>query len=204
MKTVILVFAMKEEMQAFLELAPLPLNVIEQAVETTVGAYRVVCITTGVTMLNTYKLYPYLLLEKPVEVIQVGTCAGLKKQPIGSVLHAKTFFNADLDLTAFDRPLGWLWQETLSHLAKPILVSGSQFLASQDAVNAVIKKFDADAFDMESFGFFTICKDQHIPFSTIRGVSDNGETHANTTFAQHLQLASKNAAKATIAYLQKP
>jgi adenosylhomocysteine nucleosidase len=200
MKKILLVFAMDEEKQAFLDTINTQVVVHESYESIKIGNVHVILMTTGVTMLNTYKLYPILLLEKPTEVIQVGTCAGLKQQPIGTVIHAHTFFNHDLDLTAFDRPLGWLWKEKLA-VKKPILVSGSSFLASKEAAEKVVSKFDADGFDMESFGFYTICRDQGIPFHSIRGVSDNGQQDASQSFLEHMRLAANNAAKATIVYL---
>jgi adenosylhomocysteine nucleosidase len=202
MKTTILVFAMIEELQAFLAVTNTPIQLIDEQQEIVFNQNRIIVKVTGVTMLNTYKLFPLLMKEKPNEVIQVGTCAGLKNQKIGSVIHAKTFFNNDLDLTAFNRPRGWLWKDPLPTKAKPILVSGSRFLASKHEVEQVVKTYDADGFDMESFGFFVMCQNHHIPFSSIRGVSDNGETHANTTFLENLQLAATNAAEATMHYLK--
>ena len=106
MKTIVLVFAMKEEMQAMVDVLPKPLVTKSGYLEIQLNPKLTVqLITTGITMLQCYRLLP-LLNPKPSEVIQVGTCAGLKQQAIGDVIHAKTFFNADLDLTAFGRSLG--------------------------------------------------------------------------------------------------
>jgi nucleoside phosphorylase len=55
---------------------------------------------------------------------------------------------------------------------------------------------------MEAFGFYTMCQAHQIPFISIRGVSDNGETHAGVTFEQNLALAAQAAARATLTYLQ--
>jgi nucleoside phosphorylase len=199
-KTILLVFAMEEELQAMLDQLPQPIQSHATYLECAVKDTRVLLLLTGVTMLKTYQLYPMLLLEKVDEVIQVGTCAGLKQQPIGTVIHAKTFFNHDLDLTAFGRPQGWLWKEQVQ-VIKPVLVSGSKFLSSKVEAEKVVALYDADGFDMESFGFYTICRDQNIPFSSIRAVSDNGEHHANKTFEDHLRFASTQAASYTLTYL---
>jgi adenosylhomocysteine nucleosidase len=153
-------------------------------------------------MLQCYRLLP-LLNPKPNEVIQVGTCAGLKQQAIGDVIHAKTFYNADLDLTAFGRSPGRLFVEKKLKVTPHILVSGSSFLASTEKANHVKNTFQADGFDMESFGFYTMCASHDIPFSSIRGISDNGQNHANQSFEKNLAIASKQAALATLTYLQK-
>jgi nucleoside phosphorylase len=135
-------------------------------------------------------------------VIQVGSCAGLKQQAIGDVIHAKTFFNADLDLTAFGRSMGRLYVEQQSLISSHVLVSGSSFLASTEKAEYVKQTFQADGFDMESFGFYTMCSDLSIPFSSIRGISDNGQSHANQSFEKNLAVASKQAALTTLRYLE--
>jgi nucleoside phosphorylase len=151
-------------------------------------------------MLQCYRLLP-LLKPKPSEVIQVGTCAGLKQQAIGDVIHANTFYNADLDLTAFGRSPGRLFIENKLTVNPHVLVSGSSFLASTEKANHVKNTFQADGFDMESFGFYTMCASLDIPFSSIRGISDNGQTHANESFEKNLAIASKQAALRTMTYL---
>ncbi len=202
MKTIVLVFAMKEEMQAMVDVLPKPLVTKNGYLETQLNPKLTVqLITTGITMLQCYRLLP-LLNPKPSEVIQVGSCAGLKQQAIGDVIHAKTFFNADLDLTAFGRSMGRLFVEKKQTITPHVLVSGSSFLASTEKANHVKNTFQADGFDMEGFGFYTMCASLDIPFSSIRGISDNGQTHANQSFEKNLSIASKQAAIATLRYLQ--
>jgi nucleoside phosphorylase len=202
MKTIVLVFAMKEEMQAMLDVLSTPLQSKDGYLQTHINQKLTVqLMTTGITMLQCYRLLP-LLNPKPSEVIQVGSCAGLKQQAIGDVIHAKTFFNADLDLTAFGRSMGRLFVEKKQTINPHVLVSGSSFLASIEKAEHVKKTFQADGFDMESFGFYTMCSSLDIPFSSIRGISDNGQTHANQSFEKNLAIASKQAALATLKYLQ--
>jgi nucleoside phosphorylase len=201
MKTIVLVFAMKEEMQAMLDLLSTPLETKDGYFQTKLNANLTLqLITTGITMLQCYRLLP-LLKPKPSEVIQVGTCAGLKQQAIGDVIHANTFYNADLDLTAFGRSPGRLFIENKLTVNPHVLVSGSSFLASTEKAIHVKNTFQADGFDMESFGFYTMCASLDIPFSSIRGISDNGQTHANESFEKNLAIASKQAALRTMIYL---
>lgn len=202
MKRIILVFAMQAEMDAFKSQVNVPLNVFPTHEDFHFQNQTVRLVLTGITMLNCYKLQPHLLEFKPNHVIQVGTCAGLRKQPIGEVIHAQTFFDADLDLTSFKRPRGRLYANEKINIKHPVLVSGSSFLDSEETAKKVIENFDADAFDMESFGFYTMCEQQGIPFSSIRGVSDNGQSNANTTFEMNLKQAATAAAVATLTYLK--
>jgi nucleoside phosphorylase len=190
-------------MQAMVDVLSTPLLSKDGYLQTYINPKLTVqLMTTGITMLQCFRLLP-LLNPKPSEVIQVGSCAGLKQQAIGDVIHAKTFFNADLDLTAFGRSMGRLFVEKKQTITPHILVSGSSFLASTEKANHVKKTFQADGFDMEGFGFYTMCASLDIPFSSIRGISDNGQTHANQSFEKNLAIAAKQAALATLSYLQR-
>lgn len=202
MKKIILVFAMQAELDAFKSQIKKPIISQEGYEEFRLGHQTIRLVLTGITMLNCYKLQPHLAEFKPDLVIQVGTCAGLRKQAIGEVIHAQTFFNADLNLTMFQRPLGRLYAKEKVNLKHPVLVSGSAFLDSEASAKKVVQQFEADAFDMESFGFYTMCEQQKIPFTSIRGVSDNGVSNANTTFEMNLKKAATAAAIASIQYLK--
>ena len=202
MKKIILVFAMQAELDAFKTQLKTPTKVYSGYEEIQLSKQILRLVLTGITMLNCYKLQMHLTEFKPDLVIQIGSCAGLRKQRIGEVIHAQTFFNADLDLTTFQRPLGRLYAKEKVKIQHPVLVSGSTFLDSEASVQKVIQQFDADAFDMESFGFYTMCEQQNIPFSSIRGVSDNGQSDANTTFETNLHKAATAAAIYTLNFLK--
>jgi adenosylhomocysteine nucleosidase len=202
MKKIILVFAMQAELDAFKSQLKAPTTARDGYEEIQDSNQNIRLVLTGITMLNCYKLQRHITDFKPDLVMQIGTCAGLRKQNIGDVIHAQTFFNADLDLTTFQRPLGRLYAKEKVKMKHPILVSGSKFLDSEESAAKVVQQFEADAFDMESFGFYTICEQQKIPFTSIRGVSDNGQSNANTTFEMNLKKAATAAAIATLQYLK--
>lgn len=202
MKKIILVFAMQAEIDAFKSQLKTPTQFHHGVEEIHLSQQTIRLVLTGITMLNCYKLQQHIDEFKPNLVMQIGTCAGLRKQKIGDVIHAQTFYNADLDLTTFQRPLGRLYPREKVNIQHPILVSGSTFLDSEKRVKEVIQQFDADAFDMESFGFYTMCEQQKIPFSSIRGVSDNGQTNANATFEINVKKAATAAAMYTLEYLK--
>ena len=202
MKKIILVFAMQAELDAFKSQLKSPTTACDGYEEIQNSNQNIRLVLTGITMLNCYKLQQHISEFKPGLVMQIGTCAGLRKQNIGDVIHAQTFFNADLDLTTFQRPLGRLYVKEKVKMKHPVLVSGSKFLDSEESAANVVQQFEADAFDMESFGFYTICEQQKIPFTSIRGVSDNGQSNANTTFEMNLKKAATAAAIATLQYLK--
>jgi len=202
MKKIILVFAMQAELDAFKSQLKAPTTARDGYEEIQDSNQNIRLVLTGITMLNCYKLQRHITDFKPDLVMQIGTCAGLRKQNIGDVIHAQTFFNADLDLTTFQRPLGRLYAKEKVKMKHPVLVSGSKFLDSEESAANVVQQFEADAFDMESFGFYTICEQQKIPFTSIRGVSDNGQSNANTSFEMNLKKAATAAAIATLQYLK--
>ena len=202
MKKIILVFAMQAELDAFKSQLKSPTTSHDGYEDIQLLKQNIRLVLTGITMLNCYRLQRHITDFKPDLVMQIGTCAGLRKQNIGDVIHAQTFFNADLDLTTFQRPLGRLYAKEKVKMKHPVLVSGSKFLDSEKSATNVVQQFEADAFDMESFGFYTICEQQKIPFTSIRGVSDNGQSNANTTFELNLKKAATTAAIATLQYLK--
>jgi nucleoside phosphorylase len=203
MKTIILVFAMPEEFEAFATQLSAPITKQSTYSMSEYNDIQLVMMMTGVTVFNTYKLASVLNQFEPLEVIQVGTCAGLKKQNIGDVIHAKTFYHADLDLSAFGRIKGRLNRGPKPKSIGAVLVSGSAFLASEANRIQLTHIYDGDGFDMESFGFFTICEQANIPFSSIRGISDNGNNDAKDNFTDNLKLAANHAAAATLRYLKQ-
>ena len=205
MKTIVIVFALAEEKQAFVEhLSPSesPTKLDQYSEEIIFQTLRLILVTTGVTMLQSYKLALTLEQIRPVEVINVGTCAGLHHHKIGEVIHAHTFYNYDLDLTMFGRSLGQLKVGMPDTITQPIIVSGSKFLQSDEEIKKVRMLFNADAYDMESYGYWIICQQYRVPFSAIRGVTDDGDKQAEQAHVNHLITATKKASDFTLDYLK--
>lgn len=201
----LLVFAMKEERDSFLRM--LPKNAITSSINNElhhviIQNKHLLLLQTGVTMLTAFKLASTFEKYKVDEVVNLGTCAGLRDVSIGDVIHARCFYNDDLDLSMFGRTKGHVIKVDPTYHQHPVLVSGSTFLANKDDVQRVIETFDADAFDMESFGYYVVCDHYKIPFSAIRGVTDDGKQHANSSFEANLKLASENAAQKALLYLK--
>lgn len=205
MKTLVLVFAMAQERDASLDALTrhFPAQKVREhyhIVET--PSLKLHLLHTGVTMLNAYKLAELLTTLSVDEVINVGTCAGLRNLAIGDVIHSRTFYHHEIDLSFFPTSLALLQVTNKeAYHRHPVLVSGNTFISDKEEVRKVIEKFDADAFDMESFGYYTICKEKNIPFSAIRGVTDDGQTHAEHSFESNLKLASIAAAKVMLQYI---
>jgi adenosylhomocysteine nucleosidase len=201
----LIVFAMVEEKDSFLTTLP-PLTKVEKINDrlstTTLKDKNILLLQTGVTMLTSFHLSRVFENYSVDEVINIGTCAGLRNLSIGEVIHTRCFYNDDLDLSMFGRTKGHLVKVSEGYHQHPVLVSGSTFLASKTDVERVIKTFDADAFDMESFGYYVVCENYNIPFSAIRGVTDDGAVHADMSFEDNLIKASLNASLFALRYLK--
>lgn len=205
MKYTLIVFAMIEEKESFLSTVSQDntLETInERLTKITIKGKYLLLLQTGVTMLTAFHLATVFENYPVEEVINIGTCAGLRKLSIGEVIHSRCFYNDDLDLSMFGRTRGHLVKVNKDYHQHPVLVSGSTFLSSASEVKRVIDTFDADAFDMESFGYYAVCTSYHIPFSAIRGVTDDGAVHADQSFEENLKKASINASKFALRYLK--
>ena len=205
MKHILLVYAMLEEKEASLNVFATftkPIAIDQTLHQVVTKTHTIWFLHAGVTMLHAYKLALFLKDHRVDEVINVGTCAGLRNLRIGDVIHSRCFYHHEIDLSFFPQSLRYLNEDSATYHQHPVLVSGNTFLASKAETDRVIARFDADAFDMESFGFYAICKPLNIPFSAIRGVTDDGQDHAENSFDRHVKLASEAAAKKVLDYLQ--
>jgi nucleoside phosphorylase len=204
MKKILIVFAMAEERDVFKK----TLSSHNQSTVITAQLEKIdyhsktlFLLQTGVTMMNAFFIAKVMELYSIDEVLNIGTCAGLKNQPIGCVVQPKTFFNADLDMSMFGRTKGMLVKVNNQDIQSPILVSGSTFVANDEQKAKLIKDFNADAFDMESFAYAHVCQSYQIPFKVFRGVTDNGDASAEQSFENNLILAVENATKEALKYI---
>ena len=82
MKKIILVFAMQAEIDAFKSQLKTPTQFHGGVEEIHFSQQTVRLVLTGITMLNCYKLQQHIDEFKPNLVMQIGTCAGLRKQKL--------------------------------------------------------------------------------------------------------------------------
>jgi adenosylhomocysteine nucleosidase len=204
MKKILIVFAMEDERDVFKKTLNLDnkSKVISHQLEIIdYHSKTLFLLQTGVTMMNAFFIAKVMEQYSIDEVLNIGTCAGLKNQPIGFVIRPKTFFNADLDMSMFGRTKGMLVKVNNQDIQPPILVSGSTFVANDEQKAKLIEEFNADAFDMESFAYAQVCQSYQIPFKVFRGVTDNGDASAEQSFENNLILAVQSATKEALKYL---
>lgn len=77
-------------------------------------------------------------------------------------------------------------------IKKGTIISGDQFISTQEKTRILYEDFKADAIDMESAAVAQVCYLNKIPYIGIRGISDNADHSAPKDFATNLNEATLN------------
>lgn len=152
-------------------------------------------------------------------IYNTGTAGGIDPNlSIGDVIIGEQMRYFDADVTAFgysfgqlpNQPEYFLSDRALFSNAKSfsknkalecdfavhtgLILSGDKFVSSIEDKDQVLAQFpSAQALDMESSAIAQVANQMGIPFIIIRSVSDHAGSCANSSFKNHLELASKNA-----------
>ncbi len=151
-------------------------------------------------------------------LINIGSAGGLSlSQNVGDVVISTGVLHHDVDVTAFQRPLGEVpgmpcifepdlnalnkIQDILQEFEQPyhlgLIVSGDQFISREDQVNKIKNDFpEAMCAEMEAASIAQVCHVFQIPFIITRSLSDiyqKGENHVQ--FDEYLKKASQASAK---------
>ena len=149
---------------------------------------------TGLSFFHAPVLCRMLEVFHPDQIINFGTCAGIRGQKTGSIIKTNQAYCNDLDARMFGFQLGTIDKDPMD-LSKDALVSGSTFLSSSEEIAKVLEKFpNAVGFDMESFMFACVCKFYHIPFMVIRAVTDGGDEESKNDFFSYVTKCASFAA----------
>ncbi len=90
-----------------------------------------------------------------------------------------------------------------SHVKKGIVLSGDQFISSQEKKEQLCADFKgASVTEMEGAAIAQVATDFNIPFLIIRAVSDGACEGKALTFEEFLPLASENSAKLVLALIR--
>ena len=73
------------------------------------------------------------------------------------------------------------------------IVSGDQFICSQEKVQYLEKEFSALSCEMEGASIAHVCYSNKIPFVIIRSISDNANNGAHVDFEKFTPIAVKNS-----------
>ena len=140
---------------------------------------------------NTLKL---IQIYKPKIIVNYGT-AGAINTKLKGIVECTKFYQRDMDVRGLDFKLG----ETPFDRVKEIIISDSGYSCGtgDSFVNQKIE-MEVDVVDMEAFALAKICKEEKIPFNSIKYISDG----ANDDAAQDWNVNLKRAAEAFINFYQ--
>lgn len=178
---------------------------------------NVVAVVCGIGKVNAAICTQILISEFSVDkVINIGVAGGVNKDIYpGDVVIGNSLVEHDIDCSVFGDPVGQIPRmdtfdfkadDTLVNLAKDScnklnninsfvgrIVSGDQFIASQEKVQYLEKEFNAFSCEMEGASIAHVCYSNNVPFVIIRSISDNANNGAHVDFEKFTPIAVKNS-----------
>ena len=149
-------------------------------------------------------------------VINSGSAGGIGDGlHVGDVVISTATAYHDVDATAFDYQYGQLpgkepsfaaskkWGDALAKAGEQtgltvkqgLIVSGDQFIASQDAIKQILAHFpDALSSEMEGAAVGQVATDHQVPYVVVRAMSDTGDEEAGVSFDEFIIEAGKRSA----------
>jgi adenosylhomocysteine nucleosidase len=149
-------------------------------------------------------------------VINSGSAGGIGDGlHVGDVVISTATAYHDVDATAFDYQYGQLpgkeprfaasekWGDALAKageqtgltIKQGLIVSGDQFIASQDAIKQILAHFpDALSSEMEGAAVGQVATDHQVPYVVVRAMSDTGDKEAGVSFDEFIIEAGKRSA----------
>jgi adenosylhomocysteine nucleosidase len=196
--------------------------------EGTLNGADVVVVRSGIGKVNAALCVQILVdLFQITHVINTGVAGSLNADlDIGDILISKDAIHHDVDATVFGYPLGELPQmgirefiadEKLVNLAvesckkvNPDLtvrtgrvVSGDQFISSDDVKKRLIEVFHGDCAEMEGAAIAHGAYLNKIPFIVIRAISDKADGSAEMDYPAFEHEAAKHSARLVEDLVQK-
>ncbi|WP_104748684.1 5'-methylthioadenosine/adenosylhomocysteine nucleosidase [Helicobacter cetorum] len=158
-----------------------------------------------------------MILYFGVEKVLFSGVAGslIKDLKINDLLIANKLVQHDVDLSAFNHPLGFIpeseiFVETCKELnalasqvaneqhivlKEGIIASGDQFVHDRLRKEFLIKEFNASAVEMEGASVAFVCQKFGVPCCVLRSISDNADEEADMSFDDFLEQSAKTSAK---------
>lgn len=182
----------------------------------TAGVGKVNAAVCAQTMILTYS---------PDAVINIGVAGGLSKElKIGDIAIADAVAEHDMDTTVCGDPLGFISgintvmmecdKETADLLEKAVvtvggvnvqrgvIVSGDQFISTNEQRIKIIDNFDAIAAEMEGASIGHVCTMNKVPFGVLRAISDGANDSSVVDFPTFAKTAAQMTIKTIIEYLK--
>lgn len=179
---------------------------------------EVVLVESGIGKVEAGITTEHLITDCQADVvINSGSAGGIGDGlHVGDVVISDATAYHDVDATAFDYVYGQLpgkapkfiasekWgkaieaagEKTGLNVKRGLIVSGDQFIASQDAIQQILKHFpDALSSEMEGAAVGQVATDHDVPYVVVRAMSDTGDEDAGVSFDEFIIEAGKRSAK---------
>ena len=220
MKKIGIVFAMKEELDAFLDVvnSEKEYKIFELIFyECVIGETRCILCESGVGKVNVARCTQILIDNMQVDyIINIGVADGLnKKLNVCDVVIGTKLVQHDFDITAFNHEKGYIpnvgkfingdeylikianevAQENKYAIHNGVIASGDIFCTDKNMATKIKNKFDAYCVEMEGSSIAQVCYLCHIPFLVLRAISDIPNGDNVITYEEFLEQSSKKVAK---------
>ena len=218
MKPIIIVSAIKEEIQDFLDYfkeVKIEKNGNFIAYHTNYCSTPLILSTSGVGKVSAAMTTQYLIDKFEPEIILFTGIAGALNSTyeIGNIIIAKTCIQYDIDASELGFSPGTIpytdyktfsSDHKLLDLAKKIktnntihfgtILTGDQFISHKKRINYqhLFDYFKGDAIEMEGAALAHVCMHNNLPFLVIRTISDKADKTAPKDFSAFLKIASRN------------
>lgn len=229
MKTVGIIFPMKEEIEALKKYLKIDksFNIYELTFyESIVNNIKCILVQSGVGKVNAARTTQVLIDNIKVDyIINVGVAGGVKETlNILDIVIADKLIQHDFDISAFDHEKGYIpnigtYIETdkyLFNIAKSILnenkdincvpgtvVSGDIFLTDKNKSQEIKEQFNATCIEMEAAAIAQVCYLCKIPFLILRSISDIPNNNNTITYEKFLDKSTAIVADAIYKILLK-
>lgn len=187
-----------------------------------ISGQSVVLVESGIGKVEAGITTEHLIVEFDVQVvINSGSAGGIETGlHVGDVVVSTQTAYHDADATAFGYQFGQLpgqparfdasqkWgdemveagQQTGLNVTKGLIVSGDQFVASQQMIDNILAHFpDAVSAEMEGAAVGQVANDHQIPYVVVRAMSDTGDADAGVSFDEFIIDAGKRSAQMLLA-----
>lgn len=219
MKKVGIIFAMKEELDAFIK------NISIQKeydifdlhfFHGIINNVDFILVISGVGKVNAARTTQILIDNYNVDmVINIGVAGGVNPNlAIGDIIIGEKLVQHDFDITAFNHEKGYIpdigvfisSDDYLIKLAekallnndysftKGVIASGDIFCTDEAMSVKIANKFNALCVEMEGASIAQVCYLAHIPFLVLRSISDIPNNDNVITYEEFLESSSKNVA----------
>lgn len=219
MKKVGIIFAMKEELDAFLKYLPIvkKYKIFDlDFYEGELYSLSCVLVESGIGKVNAARTTQILIDNMKVDYIfNIGVAGGVSSAlQVGDIVIGKNLVQHDFDLTGFQHEKGYipkvgkfidcdfyLYQLAIStlkeleekntyHIVSGTIASGDIFCTDPEMAEKIHTKFGAECVEMEGASIAQVCFLTGIPFLILRSISDTPNHDNVITYSQFLKQSS--------------